>query len=348
MPSRSSCCGCRAGRASWRRSTRTPARASPRGTGAIATAVKGVQLAAGLDRTAEEMGSISLIRSMVSKEGDHERGTYTDEDRLPARSDGGASVDRGDLLSRVAGGRHRHPAARLASCRASGRPAAASSATSTTPSRPATRPTRCPIRPPSVPRERDEQRLQRPGRRGRGVRPRPAEARRGDDAPRDGGRGPKMMSSEQLKAFDVSREPAALRDAYGDTPFGRGCLAARRLIEVGVRCVEVTLAGWDTHANNHATVRNLLAIARPGLQRPGPRPAGAGLAGADGGTVRRRVRPDAEDQPGRRPRPLADRLQRGAGRRRHPRRPGDRRDRPGGQAGAGQPGDRAPTCTRRC
>ena len=60
-----------------------------------------------------------------------------------------------------------------------------------------------------------------------------------------------MMTSEQLKAFDVSQEPASVRAEYGDTPFGRGCLAARRLIEVGVRCVEVTLDGWDTHVNNH-------------------------------------------------------------------------------------------------
>src|SRR3984957_12160316 len=46
------------------------------GTTAVDSAVKDVQLATGLERTAEEMGSISLIRSMVSKEGDHERGTY--------------------------------------------------------------------------------------------------------------------------------------------------------------------------------------------------------------------------------------------------------------------------------
>jgi uncharacterized protein (DUF1501 family) len=39
--------------------------------------------------------------------------------------------------------------------------------------------------------------------------------------------------------------------AFGDTPFGRGCLAAARLISVGVRCVEVTLDGWDSHVNNH-------------------------------------------------------------------------------------------------
>jgi uncharacterized protein (DUF1501 family) len=61
----------------------------------------------------------------------------------------------------------------------------------------------------------------------------------------------KIMNSDQLAAFDVKQAPAAQRAAYGDTPFGRGCLAALRLIEAGVRCVEVTLGGWDTHVNNH-------------------------------------------------------------------------------------------------
>ena len=60
----------------------------------------------------------------------------------------------------------------------------------------------------------------------------------------------RMMTSEQLKAFEIDQEPQAIRDAYGDTPFGHGCLAARRLVETGVRAVEVTLQGWDTHANN--------------------------------------------------------------------------------------------------
>ena len=51
--------------------------------------------------------------------------------------------------------------------------------------------------------------------------------------------------------FDIKAAPEAVREAFGDTPFGRGCLAAARLTEVGVRCVEVTLSGWDTHINNH-------------------------------------------------------------------------------------------------
>src|SRR5436309_4426522 len=72
-----------------------------------------------------------------------------------------------------------------------------------------------------------------------------------------------MMRSEQLKAFDVSTEPLALRRACGETPFGRACLAARRLTEVGVRCVEVTLGGFDTHANNHASHRELMTVLDP-------------------------------------------------------------------------------------
>ena len=42
----------------------------------------------------------------------------------------------------------------------------------------------------------------------------------------------RMMSSDQLKAFDVSLAPQSLLAAYGDTEFGRSCLAAARLVEV--------------------------------------------------------------------------------------------------------------------
>ena len=61
----------------------------------------------------------------------------------------------------------------------------------------------------------------------------------------------KMMSSDQLDAFDVTEESKTVRDAFGDTPFGRGCLAAVRLLEAGARCIEVTLGGWDSHVTNH-------------------------------------------------------------------------------------------------
>ena len=73
----------------------------------------------------------------------------------------------------------------------------------------------------------------------------------------------KMMSSEQLAAFDVTNASTKLRSSFGDTPFGRGCLAAIRLIEAGVRCVEVTLGGWDTHANNHELQGERIKILDP-------------------------------------------------------------------------------------
>lgn len=73
----------------------------------------------------------------------------------------------------------------------------------------------------------------------------------------------RMMSSEQLDAFNVSREPASVLAEYGDTPFGRGCLAALRLIQAGVRCVEVTLSGWDSHVNNHETQAERAAVLDP-------------------------------------------------------------------------------------
>ena len=73
----------------------------------------------------------------------------------------------------------------------------------------------------------------------------------------------RMMSSDQLKAFDVAGLPKSVRDPFGDSPFGRGCLAAIQLVQAGVRCVEVTLGGWDTHVNNHELQGNRIKILDP-------------------------------------------------------------------------------------
>ncbi|MEQ1751731.1 MAG: DUF1501 domain-containing protein [Prosthecobacter sp.] len=67
----------------------------------------------------------------------------------------------------------------------------------------------------------------------------------------------KVMKSEELKAFDLDAEPAALRDKYGRDRFGQGCLLARRLVEHGVRHVEVTFGNWDTHNANFTRVPEL-------------------------------------------------------------------------------------------
>jgi hypothetical protein len=65
------------------------------------------------------------------------------------------------------------------------------------------------------------------------------------------------------QAFDLTEEKAALRDQYGRSPFGQGCLLARRLVERGVPFVEVTLNGWDTHDNNFEQVKSLCSALDP-------------------------------------------------------------------------------------
>ncbi len=59
-----------------------------------------------------------------------------------------------------------------------------------------------------------------------------------------------LRSDKCKKAFDLNQETAALRERYGPTPFGQGVLAARRLVEAGVRFVTISLGGWDTHGRN--------------------------------------------------------------------------------------------------
>ena len=57
----------------------------------------------------------------------------------------------------------------------------------------------------------------------------------------------RLMGSVDLQAFDIAQEKPEVRDRYGDSKIGLGCLLARRLVESGVRCVEVEFGGWDMH-----------------------------------------------------------------------------------------------------
>lgn len=59
----------------------------------------------------------------------------------------------------------------------------------------------------------------------------------------------KLMTSEDLQAFDISKEDPKIAAKYGEDRFGQGVLLARRLVEKGVKFVEVNLGGWDNHNN---------------------------------------------------------------------------------------------------
>ncbi len=234
------------------------------GTRAIPTAVPGIQLAEGLEQTAEQMQSIALVRSLVSKEGDHERGTYLVKSgyrpdptavhpsigaicchELPT---GGTEIPRHiSIMPNQWPGRGGFLGNEYDAFQANDPADKVPDVTSRV----------------SEPRIRqrlaDLDMLETRFRRGRS---RAAGATLHRETVREARR---MMTSEQLEAFDVSQEPAARLAAYGDTPFGRGCLAARRLVGVGVRCIEVNLGGWDSHANNHEVHTELKRSLDPAL-----------------------------------------------------------------------------------
>lgn len=241
-----------------------PGRLIAAGTKAIGTAVPGIQLAEGYERLADRMDRVTVVRSLTSREGDHERGTYYAKTGYRQN----ATVVHPSIGAICC---HQLPLAgaeipRHVSILSSQWPAVGGLLGKQYDAFQIDDPAKkVPDILPAVADERIERRLadlsvvEGAFARGRGALARRtmhketlADARR-------------MMSSEQLTAFDVGREPAELRQSYGDTPFGRGCLAARRLIEVGVRCVEVNLGGWDTHINNHETHHELAKTLDPAL-----------------------------------------------------------------------------------
>jgi hypothetical protein len=73
-----------------------------------------------------------------------------------------------------------------------------------------------------------------------------------------------LLHSEPVRrAFDLGQESAALRERYGRTTLGQSLLLARRLVEAGVRFVNVNdkihngqLANWDSHENNFGRLKN--------------------------------------------------------------------------------------------
>lgn len=234
------------------------------GTKTVGTALKGVSLADGFTRLAAEMKDVSLVRSLISKEGDHERGTYLlktgyrPDSTVEHPSIGavlchelptaGTSIPRhvsilpGQWPARggfLGGSYHAFqvddPADKLPDVRSFVKP------------------------------DRDRRRIndldvvERAFAKGRTGRVSETLHRETLERARV------MMTSEQLKAFAVTEEPKAILEEYGDSAFGRACLAARRLTEVGVRCVEVTLGGWDSHVNNHAIHRGLVEQLDPAL-----------------------------------------------------------------------------------
>lgn len=74
-----------------------------------------------------------------------------------------------------------------------------------------------------------------------------------------------MVRSPRLRAFNLSEETDAVRNRYGRTTFGQGCLLARRLVEAGVTFVEIDSSNWDTHQDNFTRTTSLSQQVDPGF-----------------------------------------------------------------------------------
>ena len=236
------------------------------GTTAVETNVPGIQLASGLQRVAEQMDSISVIRNVVSKEGDHERANYNVKTGYrpdPTLTHPSIGAILAHQLPRGRTEIPRHVSILPAAW--PGRGGFLGDQFDAFKTGDPNQPIPDVARPVSA--ERFEQRLasvqlvDREFARGRLANLESSKTLHQATI----GQSVQMMSSEQLKAFDVSQVPWQERKSFGDTPFGRGCLAAARLVDVGVRCVEVTLSGWDSHVSNHSIHENLNGILDPAL-----------------------------------------------------------------------------------
>ncbi|QDU31578.1 hypothetical protein ETAA8_67380 [Anatilimnocola aggregata] len=227
------------------------------GSLSIPTAVKGIEIGNGLPLVAEQMESISLVRSVVSKEGDHERATYyvkngyRPDPTLVHPSLGAVLCHQ--TQDNIEIPRHISLLPNIWAARGGYLGDQFDAFKSQDPLGPV------PDVKTRVAQPRFDQRLKDlalvEGQFARGRMKNLDQGRTLHQSSVEAAR--RMMSSEQLAAFDVSKAPEALRQEFGETPFGRCCLAALQLVEVGVRCVEIRLDSWDSHANNHEFCKQL-------------------------------------------------------------------------------------------
>lgn len=224
----------------------------------IDTSAPGVKISEHMPRVAKQMHHLSIIRSLDSKEGNHERGNYmmhTGYAPNPTVTHPGfgsyCALELGEKLANFD----------LPHCISINSPGASAGFLGMAYAPFVVQNPNAPIanlKPPKeVDRWRLERRLKMLGQtETQFVSQRKAQAAIDHKAVYS--KTLRMMNSRYQDAFNIEREPAAVRDAYGRGSFGSGCLMARRLVEQGVTYVEVELGGWDTHNNNFDTLSTRL------------------------------------------------------------------------------------------
>lgn len=234
---------------------------------AIDTSASGIRFAEHLPRLAEQARHLTVVRSLVAREGNHLRARYlmhtgyspqggVEHPGLGSHVARARSPDSGaagrDVPGFVSIGRVVHGAGYLGPTHAPFMVRRASQ----------------PVRNLSPAAGLDDARIDR--RRtvldelDRGFAQRhPTPAARGGAAVR--AQAEAIMQGRAAAAFDLTREHGNALERYGGGEFGRGCLMARRLIDAGVPFVEVSLGGWDTHEDNFDRVASLSALLDRGM-----------------------------------------------------------------------------------
>ena len=229
--------------------------------GAIRTSAEGVQFSQHLPLVAEQAHHLAVIRSMVSGEGNHERARYLMHTGYPPTG----SVKHptfGSLTSHYLDENDSD----LPNCVNINSPSFTAGILGATHDPFVVNDPRKPIDDLKYPEQMDRRRFQErlkmlkdierdflKDRSGRSTEAHQAVYKKAD----------MLINSPDAKAFDLSDEPLAIKKLYGDNRFGQGCLMARRLIEAGVKFVEVSLDGWDTHENNFERTKRLLNVVDP-------------------------------------------------------------------------------------
>ena len=229
--------------------------------GAIPTTAEGIQFSQHLPQVAEQAHHLAVIRSMVSREGNHERARY-----LMHTGYAPTGSVRHPTFGSVASHYLDNEDSELPNCVNINSPSFTAGILGAKHDPFVVNDPRKPIDDLKYPEQMDRRRFEErlkilrdierdflKNRAGRSTEAHQAVYKKAD----------KLINSPSAKAFDLSDEPIALRNDYGDNRFGQGCLMARRLIESGVKFVEVSLDGWDTHTDNFGRTQELLKVVDP-------------------------------------------------------------------------------------
>ena len=220
----------------------------------INTSVAGIEIGSYFPKVAQVMDHVTLVRSVTTKEGNHDRGRYLmHTGYIP-----NPTVQHPGIGSYVAHETGKSDSVLPNFVSIGGSQGAGYLGVEWDPFvvNNASAPVENLAPPPNIDQRRRDTRLSLLDRLNREF-----ESDRGDEAVAPHRnmfeRAKRLMDTGKNRAFDVSEEPDSMMKLYGESTFGKGCIVARRLLEAGVKVVEVVQGGWDTHNNEHAAVKAL-------------------------------------------------------------------------------------------